>query len=85
MRPGDTDTRTGKLHALLRGKGLACDVSHSNRDFYWLTARPDDFLRMLEALPKARASAYDVRRANESIAEGKQQVQSYYFEFRLPK
>lgn len=79
------DTRTDEIKALFRGKGLAGDVSYSGyRETYHLYARPDDFLRVLETFPKAKAAKWEVEYARKRVAEGQQSKQSYSFELRMP-
>lgn len=64
----------------------AGDVSYSGHgNSYSLYARPDDFLRVLEAFPKARAAEWEVEYARKRVAEGQQSKQSYHFELRMPR
>lgn len=71
--------KTDAVRALFRGKGLACDVHHFDKDLYSLQARADDLLRILEALPKVRLShRQDEEWARAAVAAGRQSVRGWF-------
>lgn len=81
-RGGSPDGRSAGLRAALAAKRLDVDVRHFGGDEYVFCGRPDDFKRVLDALPGATTTA-DLARLAAEVAEGRQHgAHTLYFRWR---